>query len=222
MAAGIFGYMGYDTVRLIEHLPGDEARPARPSRQHPGASDADRDLRRVKDEMTVVTPVQPRAGRERQGGLCARGRPAQSRGRAARSAAAACERAGFRGGASGTQIDHRAGRLYGQGQARQGVHRRRRYLPGGVEPALRGALHAALFRALSGAAAGQSLAVPLLPQFRRLRRGRVEPRDPGEGARRQGHHQADRRNAPARRDAAKRTRRSPRNCSPTPRSAPST
>ncbi len=59
MAAGVFGYMGYDTIRLIEKLPN----------QRPdvlGVPDAV--LMRptliiifdaVKDEMTVVTPVRP-------------------------------------------------------------------------------------------------------------------------------------------------------------------
>jgi anthranilate synthase component 1 len=59
MAAGIFGYMGYDTVRLIEQLP--EMTP-----DALGAPDAV--LIRptlilifdnVKDEMTLVTPVRP-------------------------------------------------------------------------------------------------------------------------------------------------------------------
>ena len=80
MAAGIFGYMGYDTVRLIEHLPGEK---------HDRLGLPDSILVRptlivifdsVRDEMTVVTPVQARAGRQRQGGLCAGGRPAQSGG----------------------------------------------------------------------------------------------------------------------------------------------
>jgi anthranilate synthase component 1 len=62
MAAGIFGYMGYDTVRLIERLPGDK----------PDALGLpDSILVRptlivifdsVKDEMTVVTPVRPAPG----------------------------------------------------------------------------------------------------------------------------------------------------------------
>ncbi len=61
MAAGIFGYMGYDTVRLVEHLP-DEP---------PDVLDVpDQIMVRptvmvifdaVKDEMTVVTPVYPKA-----------------------------------------------------------------------------------------------------------------------------------------------------------------
>ncbi|MBK5198838.1 MAG: anthranilate synthase component I [Methyloceanibacter sp.] len=62
MAAGIFGYMGYDTVRLIEDLPTEKPDPlALP----------DSILVRptlivifdtVKDEMTVVTPVRPAPG----------------------------------------------------------------------------------------------------------------------------------------------------------------
>ncbi|MEX1060222.1 MAG: chorismate-binding protein, partial [Methyloceanibacter sp.] len=62
MAAGIFGYMGYDTVRLIEHLPGEK---------HDRLGLPDSILVRptlivifdsVKDEMTVVTPVRPAPG----------------------------------------------------------------------------------------------------------------------------------------------------------------
>jgi anthranilate synthase component I len=62
MAAGIFGYMGYDTVRLIEHLPAEKpdalALPdsilVRPTLIVIFDS--------VKDEMTVVTPVRPAPG----------------------------------------------------------------------------------------------------------------------------------------------------------------
>ncbi|MGH6736316.1 MAG: anthranilate synthase component I [Methyloceanibacter sp.] len=62
MAAGIFGYMGYDTVRLIEELPGGRSDPlglpdsilVRPTLIVIFDS--------VKDEMTVVTPVRPLAG----------------------------------------------------------------------------------------------------------------------------------------------------------------
>lgn len=61
MAAGVFGYMGYDTVRLIEDLPADKPDPI----EVPDAIlirptvmvifDA------VKDEMTLVAPVRPKA-----------------------------------------------------------------------------------------------------------------------------------------------------------------
>ena len=59
MAAGVFGYMGYDTVRLIEALPGDKP-------DELGVPDAV--LVRptvivifdsVKDEISLVTPVRP-------------------------------------------------------------------------------------------------------------------------------------------------------------------
>lgn len=59
MAAGVFGYMGYDTVRLVESLPN----------QNPDALDVPDGLLirptlmvifdAVKDELTVVTPVRP-------------------------------------------------------------------------------------------------------------------------------------------------------------------
>ena len=62
MAAGIFGYMGYDTVRLIEDLPSGKPDPldlpdsilVRPTLIVIFDS--------VKDEMTVVTPVRPAPG----------------------------------------------------------------------------------------------------------------------------------------------------------------
>ncbi len=60
MAAGVFGYMGYDTVRLVEHLPDinpdvlgiPDSILVRPTVMV--IFDA------VKDEMTVATPVYPR------------------------------------------------------------------------------------------------------------------------------------------------------------------
>ncbi|MCC6949084.1 MAG: anthranilate synthase component I [Bradyrhizobiaceae bacterium] len=61
MAAGVFGYLGYDTVRLMERLP--DAKPDR-------IGTADAELLRptivvvfdaVRDSITVVTPVRPAA-----------------------------------------------------------------------------------------------------------------------------------------------------------------
>src|SRR4029079_16681022 len=59
MAAGIFGYLGYDMVRLMEELP-----PAHPDPI--GVPDAAMGRRRirvvldtVRDSITVVTPVRP-------------------------------------------------------------------------------------------------------------------------------------------------------------------
>ena len=62
MAAGIFGYMGYDTVRLTEDLPGGG-----PDTLKVPSSILVRPtliviFDSVKDEMTVVTPVRPTPG----------------------------------------------------------------------------------------------------------------------------------------------------------------
>ncbi|MGE4128917.1 MAG: anthranilate synthase component I [Hyphomicrobiaceae bacterium] len=62
MAAGVFGYMGYDTIRLVENLPNQppdalgvpDAILVRPTIMVIFDS--------VRDEMTVVTPVRPAAG----------------------------------------------------------------------------------------------------------------------------------------------------------------
>ena len=62
MSAGVFGYMGYDTIRLIERLPGhgtDDLNVPDGILMRPTVIvvfDA------VKDEMIVVTPVRPSAG----------------------------------------------------------------------------------------------------------------------------------------------------------------
>ena len=69
MAAGIFGYMGYDTVRLIEHLPATKPDSLRPARQHPRAADADRHLRRGEGRDDRGDAGQADAWRQRQGGL---------------------------------------------------------------------------------------------------------------------------------------------------------
>ncbi|MEL7048846.1 MAG: anthranilate synthase component I, partial [Pseudomonadota bacterium] len=66
MAAGVFGYMGYDTVRLIEHLPDvppDDLNVPDAIMMRPTLMvifDA------VRDEMTLTTPVRPAAGVDAQ------------------------------------------------------------------------------------------------------------------------------------------------------------
>jgi anthranilate synthase component 1 len=62
IAAGVIGYMGYDTVRLVEHLPNE-----RPDALGVPDSVFVRPtvmviFDAVKDEMIVVTPVYPQAG----------------------------------------------------------------------------------------------------------------------------------------------------------------
>ena len=75
MAAGVFGYMGYDTIRLVEHLP---------AMKPDDIGVPDGILMRptvmvvfdgVKDEMTVVTPVRPspdKGAQDAYDGACVR------------------------------------------------------------------------------------------------------------------------------------------------------
>jgi anthranilate synthase component 1 len=73
MAAGVFGYMGYDMVRLVEHLPAEppdvlgvpDAILLRPTVMV--IFDA------VKDEMTVATPVFPKPGETAKAAYAAAG-----------------------------------------------------------------------------------------------------------------------------------------------------
>ena len=68
----------------------------------------------------------------------------------------------------------------------EGVHPRRRHLPGGAEPALGAALRAAALRALPGAPPHQPVALHVLLRLRRLPAGRRQPGDPGAGQGRDG------------------------------------
>ena len=119
MAAGVFGYLGYDMVRLMEELPAANPDPI-------GIPDAI--LIRptsivvfdaVKDEITVVTPVRPEPGVTAKAALRARGRAARRRGRRARPAA----RQGSRRGPSPArstmpaQSEHHAGRIPAHGRS---------------------------------------------------------------------------------------------------------
>ena len=45
MAAGLIGYMGYDTVRLVENIPDKNPDTLGDSRRHVHAPDADGDFR---------------------------------------------------------------------------------------------------------------------------------------------------------------------------------
>jgi anthranilate synthase component 1 len=80
MAAGVFGYLGYDMVRHMEHLPASHPDPI-------GIPDAIM-LRptlivvfdAVKDTITVITPVRPQAGVDAKAALARAGdRPDRDR-----------------------------------------------------------------------------------------------------------------------------------------------
>ena len=224
MSAGVFGYLGYDMVRRMERLA-----PAKPDPIGVPEALLIRPTVMVvfdaaRDEMAVVTPVRPAPGVSAR----AAHESAQARLDAVVAALEApLDHARRRRGRPDAQggrgpLQHDRGRIPGDGREGEGLHRRRRRLPDRAVAALHQPLRSAGLFALSGAAAGQSLALSLLSRFRRLPDRRVEPGDPGPGARRQGRHPADRRHAAARRDARARTRRWPPSCSPTRRSAPST
>ena len=84
MAAGVFGYLGYDMVRHMEELPADNPDPL-------GMPDAVMVrptlivvFDAVKDTITVVTPVRPMAGVTASAALRARLGAVVERGRCAR------------------------------------------------------------------------------------------------------------------------------------------
>ena len=76
----------------------------------------------------------------------------------------------------------------------QDLHRRRRHLPGRAEPQVPRALPARSLRTLPVAPADQSLALPVLPELRRLPAGGLFAGDPGAPERWQDHHPPHRRN----------------------------
>ncbi len=125
------------------------------------------------------------------------------------------------------RVPHHARGLRELGQRGQGGDPRRRGVPGGGVPAPGPGLPGRPAGRVPRAAHAQPEPVHVLPAApgpRRpgLRRGRVQPRDPGPGRGRAG---CSRTRSPARGRAARRPGRtpsSPRSCWPTPRSAPST
>ena len=119
MAAGVFGYLGYDMVRLMEELPPPNPDPIGIPDARAGAPDASIVVfDAVKDAITVVTPVRPEKGVDAKSALDARDRAAVGRGRcarpAARQVAGRIRRRPARGGA---EIQHHARRIQGDGAA---------------------------------------------------------------------------------------------------------
>ena len=166
----------------------------------------------VSDELTLAAPIYPQPGVS-----------AAAAWERAQAALAEADAALLRplphavppvalAAAAGARVQHEPGRVRGDRRPHAGVHRRRRRVPGGAEPAFLGAVRAAAVRALSRAAPGQPGAVPVLPRFRRLCRGRQLAGDPGAAARRHGDAPPARRHPPARGDARGRSGASRPNC----------
>ena len=181
-----------------------QSRSDRLARRDPGAAHHRGDLRRREGHHHGRDAGPPRPGDV----------PPRPRWRAPPSASATVvddldraldkEQASCRRPAGGrAAVEHDAGRIPAHGARRQGLHRGRRYFPGRAVAALRGALRAARLRALSRHPAHQPGALPVLPRLREILGRRLEPGNPGAGARRHGDDPADRRHAAARRDAAR-------------------
>jgi len=160
MAAGVFGYMGYDTVRQIERLPEmtpdalgvPDAIMIRPTLMAIFDS--------VKDEMTIATPVRPAARR-----LEAIAYPR----RAARRASPPRDRGAARyARPSGACVQHERGRVSRHGGPCEGIHQGRGHLSGGAVAALFRALQPPLLCTLPRPAPAQSLALSISPRLRRF------------------------------------------------------
>ena len=206
MAAGVFGYLGYDMVRLMEELPPPNPDPI-------GIPDAI--LVRptlivvfdaVKDAITRGHAGAAGAGRRRPRPRCARAierlagvvdaldRPLdQVARRRRRRPARRCRRSRTPRRPNTRRMVRAAKDYIAAGDIFQVVLSQRFEAPFTLPPF-------SLYRALRRINPSPFL---YLPRLRRLRGRRLEPGNPGAGARRHGHHPPDRRHAAARRDAAR-------------------
>ena len=207
MASGLFGYMAYDMIRLVEKLPDispdnlnlPDSIFLRPTVMAIFDS--------VEDMITVVTPVWPGSGGN------ARAAYNQALERLSDIVADLDRSLPQQRSNNGVLLDtpepkskHGAGSLQGDGQPRQGIHPGRRHFPGGAVAAFQPAVPVAAFGAVSLAAPAQSVAVPVLSRFRRLLGHRLQSRDTGAAARRRGHHPPDRRHPAARQESGRGSR----------------
>ena len=200
-----------------------EPGPARHSRCAAGAPHADGGVRRrarrthrrhsraAASGRPGARGLRGGAGADRQRGGAAGGPPAA---RAAEPALDALS--------TSDAVQHDAGRIPGHGGPGQGVHRRRRHLPGGAVAALRGALHAPGVLALPRAAAREPRRHSSATSISAASRWSAPARKSWCGYATAGHHPPDRRHAPARRDAGRGQGARRRTARRSRRSAPST
>ena len=222
MCGGLIGYLGYDMVRLMERLPDKnqaaidvpDALLARPT--------LFAIFDNVTDLLTLAAPVYPRDGVSAEAAWhAAQAALEQAEAAMARPLPLAAPPVALPPLPAPVVELHPRG-IHCRGGAGQGIHPRRRRLPDRAEPAILGAVRAAAVLALPGAAADQSGAVPVLPRFRRLRRGRLQPGNPGAAARRHRDHPPAGRHPPRAARRTTKTRRWRPNCWPIRRSGPST
>ena len=159
----------------------------------------------ARDEMSIVTPVRPAPG------VSARAAYESAHGAARRAWSTRWKRRSITRRAR-RRSDGQRGRSASRTRPRPNTWRwspgRKDYIAAGdafqivLSQRFTSRFDLPAVRALSGAAAGQPVALSLLPRFRRLPDRLLQPGNPGARARGQGRHPPDRRHAAARRDAA--------------------
>ncbi len=200
MCGGLFGILGYDMVRLMERLPAKnadvlglpEALLLRPTLF--AVFDT------VKDELTLAVPVRPAPGvAAEQAWAAAQARIADAQAALARPLPLAAPPVALPPPAPVPNMDRTAFEAM--------VVRMKEYIVAGdifqAVPSQRfsAPFAPAAVRALPRPAPHQPGAVPVLPGFRRLRRGRQQPRDPGAPAGQHRDHPPAGRHPPPRRHA---------------------
>jgi anthranilate synthase component 1 len=201
MAAGLIGYMSYDTIRLVENIP---------SKNPDTLGVPDGMFMRptltvifdsVKDMMTIVAAVYPASGVSAQAAYEA----AEKRIHGLVSTLG--KAAPHDTPAASPRFDAATSNIGRDGYHRM-VNKAKEYILAGdifqVVPsaALPPAVHASVLRAVPRVAAPEPLAVPVPPQSRRLRHRRLEPGDSRAPARRQGDDPPHRRHPSARQEQA--------------------
>ena len=176
MAAGVFGYLGYDMVRLMEDTlaapAGDPIGIPDAIICAPHAGDRVRCRRRYDYRRHARCGRKRRSPRRRRWRMRASDSARLSSRSIGRSANPQPKT--HRGPAQGSAaFEHYARRFQAHGGSGQGVHCSRRYFSGGAVAAVRSAVSAAAVRALPRASPGQPVALSVLSSIT----GRSQSRD---------------------------------------------
>ena len=202
ISAGLFGYLGYDMIRLVEHLPNVNPDPIGAAGRGDAAALGGRGAGRGEGRGHGGVAGLGGLGADGAGRLCPGGRAGDGCGARPRTRGGGRDPQSGRGRSAGRAgVELHQGRLQGRRRNRQGLHPGGRHLPGRAVAALGTALSAAALRALPLPPAHQPVALHVLLQFRQLPDRRRQPRDPRAAARRRGDHPPDRRHPSARANA---------------------
>ena len=222
MAAGLFGYLGYDMVRLVEHLPHVNPDPL-------GLPDALM-LRPsvvlvvdgVKGEVTVVSPAWANSGLNPRAAYAQAAERVMDAVRDLDRTPPAGQPRPRRPRPGRAGLQHQPRPLPRDGRAGEGVHPRRRHLPGRPHPALGAEVRPAALRPLPRAPPDEPQPLTCSTSTSAASRWSA-PAPRSSSASRATPSPSARSPAPARAAPRRsRTSRSRPSSSPTPRSAPST